>query len=75
MENKESSPKKCTVCQSETEFLGQIPIRTKGHGGVSKLFFGEWAELGEEMWPLDIYRCKKCGHLELYDLDFSLPKQ
>lgn len=74
MEDKKA-PKKCTVCQGETDFLGQVPVRTKGTGGAAKLFFGELAELGEEKWPIDIYRCKNCGHLELYDLDFSLSKQ
>lgn len=75
MEDKTTKIKKCTVCGGEAKFLGQVPIRTKGHGGVSKLFFGEWAELGEEMWPIDIYRCKNCRHLELYDLDASLSKK
>lgn len=74
MGGKTNNTEKCTACDGETEFLGQVPIRTKGHGGVSKLFFGELAELGEEMWPIDIYRCKNCRHLELYDLDASLSK-
>ena len=71
----DNKPKECYSCKGELEFLGQVPVRTKGSGGVSKLFFGEWAELGEEMWPIDIFRCKKCGHIEMYDLDFSLNKQ
>ena len=76
MENKgEKTTVSCTICHGETDFLGQIPLRTEGSSGASKLFFGKWAELGEQMWPIDIYRCKKCGHLELFDLDQSLPKK
>lgn len=26
-----------------------------------------------EAFPVDIFRCPKCGRLDLYDLDFSLP--
>ncbi len=74
MENKKDSSKKCTACREETEFLGQFPVRVGGSVGAAKFFFGEFAELGEGMLPIDMYRCKKCGHLELYDLDFSLPK-
>lgn len=72
---KDEKTRTCTQCKGELEYLGQVPIRAKGTSGTMKLFFGEWAELGEEMWPIDIFRCTDCGHLELYDLDFSLKKQ
>ena len=26
-----------------------------------------------ETYPVDVFRCPKCGRLEMYDLDFSLP--
>lgn len=71
----EKKPKVCNACQGELEFLGQVPVRTKGHEGLSKLIFGNWTEISEEIWPIDIFRCKKCARLEMYDLDFSLKKE
>jgi len=63
----------CPLCRAPLQALGQIPIRTGGKEGASAFFFGEWAELGERILPLDLYRCTRCGRLELYDHDFSLP--
>lgn len=66
---------KCTTCGSEeTKFLGKVPVRIKGGSTFTKIILGELAEYGEELYPIDVYRCAKCGHLELYDLDFSLPQ-
>ena len=31
-----------------------------------KLFFGEWAELGELMIPMYVFVCPNCGKIELY---------
>lgn len=59
---------KCLRCQSETECLGQLPLMTGGSSGVAKLFFGQWAEMSEGRWEVDVYRCSRCGHLELFDL-------
>ena len=41
---------------------------TGAHSGMAKLVFGQWAELDERSWPVDVYRCARCGHLELFDL-------
>lgn len=72
MNTEKTLPNECALCKGELVFLGQVPVRVKGSSGVSKIFFGELAELGEEMWPIDVFRCSKCGHLEMFDLDFSL---
>ena len=67
-------PTQCYICKGELDYLGQVPVRTHGESGLSVLVFGGLAEAGEEKWPIDIFRCKECGHLEMYDLDFSLKK-
>jgi hypothetical protein len=36
---------------------------------------GEPADLGERIKPLDLYRCEKCGRLEFYGHNFSLPER
>ncbi|HXA27485.1 MAG TPA: hypothetical protein VN193_01955 [Candidatus Angelobacter sp.] len=41
---------------------------TGGSSGVAKLFFGQWAELNEGKWTVDVYRCTHCGHVEMFDL-------
>ena len=61
----------CLRCQSPTECLGQLPLVTGRHSGAAKLIFGQWAELDEGSWPIDVYRCRHCGHLELFDLSGS----
>jgi hypothetical protein len=58
----------CLRCQSATECLGQIPLMTGGSSGLAKLFLGQIAEMSEGHWPVDIYRCTHCGHVELFDL-------
>jgi hypothetical protein len=55
--------------------LGQLPIRVGGSNPGWHFFLGELADLGETIKPLDLFRCEKCGRLEFYDLDFSLPRR
>jgi hypothetical protein len=55
--------------------LGQVPVRTGGTSGGWHLLFGEWADVSEKVISLDAYRCPRCGRLEFYDHDFSLPYQ
>jgi hypothetical protein len=65
----------CPNCKIDLRDLGQLPIRV---GGVTRgwhFFLGELADLGEQIKPLDLYRCEKCGRLEFYDHDFSLPER
>jgi len=52
-----------------------LPIRIGGVNPGWHFFLGELADLGEKIKPLDLYRCEKCGRLEFYDHDFSLPER
>lgn len=58
----------CLRCQSTTQPLGQLPLMTGGSSGMAKLFLGQWAELSEGHWMVDVYRCTHCGHVEIFDL-------
>lgn len=64
---------KCSMCKSEMQSLGQLPIRIGGTSGKWHMLFGEWADLSEEVMPLDVYRCGTCKRVEFFDLDLSLP--
>ncbi len=59
---------KCLRCQSETEHLGQLPLMTGKSSNAAKFFFGQLAEMGEGHWDVDVFRCAKCGHVEMFDL-------
>ncbi len=63
----------CSVCQTEMQSLGQIPIRTGGSTGGWHLLLGEFADISEGVFPLDVYRCSRCKRVEFFDLDESLP--
>ena len=65
----------CPLCQAPLQALGNIPVRVGGSQGAAQFFFGAYAELEERLVGLDLYRCTRCGRLELYDHDFSLPKR
>jgi predicted RNA-binding Zn-ribbon protein involved in translation (DUF1610 family) len=62
----ESEVKKCHSCGVEMQFAEKASFRVGGTSGGWKLLFGEWAELGESMIPLDIYVCPQCGRIELF---------
>ena len=68
-------PPNCPNCKVELRGLGQLPIRIGGVNPGWHFFLGELADLGEKIKPLDLYRCEKCGRLEFYDHDFSLPER
>ena len=59
---------KCGRCATVADYMGRIPVMTGGSGAVAKLIFGQWAEAGEGHWPIDVWRCPQCGHVELFDL-------
>ena len=61
----------CLRCKLPTDYLGQLPLMTGRHSGMAKLVFGQWAELDESSWPIDVYRCRHCGHLEMFDLSVA----
>jgi hypothetical protein len=63
----------CPNCKTDLLGLGQLPIRVGGVNPGWHFFLGELADLSETVKPLDVYRCEKCGRLEFYDHDFSLP--
>lgn len=64
----------CASCKGSLESLGQVPVRVGGHVGATQFFFGDFAEMGEQIWRLDTYRCSGCGRMEFFDHDRSLPK-
>jgi hypothetical protein len=54
--------------------LGQAPVRVGGTSGGWHFLMGELADVGEKIWPLDVYRCSSCKRVEFFDLDLSLPE-
>jgi hypothetical protein len=46
-------------------FAETASFRVGSTSGGWKLLFGEWAELGESMIPLEIHVCPECGRIEL----------
>ncbi len=58
--------KKCSSCGYTARLVYTADFRIGGTSGGWKLLFGEWAELGEEMIPLNVYFCGNCGKIELY---------
>ena len=71
----ESSVTRMPELQGCASQPGQLPIRAGGANPGWHFFLGELADLGESVKPLDLFRCEKCGRLEFYDLDFSLPRR
>ena len=65
---------KCQACKTDMQSLGQVPIRVGGTSGGWHLFFGEFADMSEGVWELDVYRCDSCKRVEFFDLDLSLPQ-
>ncbi len=58
--------KKCIACGNIFRFLYNANFRIGGTSGGWKIVFGEWAELGEQMLPMEVYACPICGKIELY---------
>jgi hypothetical protein len=50
-----------------------VPLRISGARGRWQLLLGNLAELDEDLFPLDVYRCSACKRIEFFDLDKSLP--
>jgi hypothetical protein len=48
--------------------MGSISLRTGGTTGGWKFLFGAWAEMDEDLLPLDVYRCASCKRVEFFDL-------
>ena len=58
-------PDVCLRCGGSMNGMGVERFRVGGTSGGWKMVFGEWAELGEEMLPLDVYACTQCRRVEL----------
>ena len=56
----------CGRCGGETSGGQVVELRTGGTTGGWKLVFGELAELGEQMLPVEVWACSRCGHIDLY---------
>lgn len=55
----------CLRCQQTMESGGVQQFRIGGTTGGWKLLFGEFAEVGEGMLPLEVLVCTNCGYTEL----------
>ncbi len=60
----ETGPDACLRCGSAMTSAGVEHIRVGGTSGGWKLMFGEWAELGEDMLPLEMLVCTSCRRIE-----------
>ena len=56
----------CQSCGVDMVFAVKAPLRIGGTAGGWKLILGEWAELGEDMLPLDIWVCSNCGRITFF---------
>jgi hypothetical protein len=45
--------------------MGVEQFRVGGTSGGWKMLWGEWAELGEQMLPLEAFACPSCRRVEL----------
>jgi len=61
--------RKCSSCGQNSQYVYTAKFRVGGTSGGMKLLFGEWAELGEEMIPMYVFVCPRCGKIELYATD------
>lgn len=55
----------CLRCGGPLQSMGIEQFRVGGTSGGWKLLFGEWAELGEQMLPLELLACGRCRHIEI----------
>lgn len=53
----------------------EVKLRTGGWSGLMQLVpFGSWGEVEEELLPVMIYLCPKCGKLEFMALEKTRQK-
>jgi hypothetical protein len=55
----------CPRCGATMISLGVERFRTGGTSSGATLLFGEGAELGESILPLEVLACEACRHVEL----------
>jgi hypothetical protein len=58
-------PDACAACGAALQSYGVEQFRVGGTGGGWKLLFGELAEVGEGMLPLEVLACTSCRRVEL----------
>jgi hypothetical protein len=63
-EANEVAADKCLRCGGPLSSMGVEQFRVGGSSGGWKLLFGEWAELGENMLPLETLVCEECHRVE-----------
>jgi hypothetical protein len=54
----------CLRCGAPLNSMGVENFRVGGSSGGWKLLFGEWAELGEDVIPLEAFGCGSCRTVE-----------
>ena len=61
----------CPACQGPLKSIGRLAIRrdTAEAGVITTAQPGG----GQNVVPVDAYRCHNCGRLEFYDHDYLLP--
>jgi hypothetical protein len=57
-------PDACLRCGAPLTSMGVEQLRIGGSSGGWKLLFGEWAELGEDLLPLEVLVCETCRRVE-----------
>jgi hypothetical protein len=55
----------CVRCKIPLSNTGSVEFRTGGETGAALLFFGQWAEMGEDTLSLELYHCPQCRMVEL----------
>lgn len=63
-EDNHVSAGQCLRCGGALTSMGVEQFRIGGSSGGWKLLFGEWAELGENMLPLEALACEECRKVE-----------
>jgi hypothetical protein len=62
---KQDSLLSCPLCQSKMVH-SEVKLRTGGWSGLAQLLpLGELGELGEELLPVEVHVCVRCGKIEL----------
>jgi len=57
---------KCSTCNIDMDAYYGVPFRLGGTGPIKRVVLGEWAELGEEPVPIDMFVCSQCGRVQLF---------
>jgi hypothetical protein len=61
-DTKEKHVLRCPICQTKM-LQSEVKFRTGGWNGIWQLVT-TWGELGEELLPLQVHACPKCGKVE-----------